>query len=118
MPAGNNAEFGLGGRGSANKDPSSQTDKISSFKTMTPPLKPTIPPLKTMTPPPKPTIPPPKPMTPPPKPSSPPPKPMTPPPPSPRKLTLYTNHLTPNGLKASIYLEELCALKELSFQYE
>jgi glutathione S-transferase len=24
-----------------------------------------------------------------------------------KKLTLYTNHLTPNGLKVSIYLEEL-----------
>ncbi|KAG6918944.1 hypothetical protein DXG01_010599 [Tephrocybe rancida] len=44
---------------------------------------------------------------------------MTPPPPSPkqRKLTLHTNHLTPNGLKVSIYLEELRASKETSFDY-
>jgi hypothetical protein len=27
-----------------------------------------------------------------------------------KKLTLYTNHLTPNGLKVSIYLEELKAI--------
>ncbi|KAG6813475.1 hypothetical protein H0H92_010500 [Tricholoma furcatifolium] len=34
-----------------------------------------------------------------------------------KKLTLYTNHLTPNGLKVLIYLEELRA-KDPTLQYE
>ncbi|KAG6820099.1 hypothetical protein H0H93_005411 [Arthromyces matolae] len=35
----------------------------------------------------------------------------------PGKLTLYTNHLTPNGLKVSIYLEELKAKDPTAFDY-
>ncbi|RDB22870.1 Disulfide-bond oxidoreductase YfcG [Hypsizygus marmoreus] len=47
---------------------------------------------------------------------------MAPPPPTPvappKKLTLYTNHLSPNGLKVSIYLEELKAADPTAFEYD
>lgn len=35
-----------------------------------------------------------------------------------RRLTLYTNHLTPDGLKVSIYLEELKAVDPAAFEYK
>ncbi|KAG6872795.1 hypothetical protein C0995_006524 [Termitomyces sp. Mi166 len=43
-------------------------------------------------------------------------KPTTPPAPKPGKLTLYSNHLSPNGLKVSIYLEELRAKEPTLFE--
>jgi hypothetical protein len=35
-----------------------------------------------------------------------------------KRLTLYTNHLTPNGLKVSIYLEELKLADPGSLDYK